>query len=67
MIDHGIQNLLDLHGNVLDQEDGYWIKLEAWRVEPIKDIPHGVRYSLTLHAPSGKKNPRLRQRACGEG
>jgi hypothetical protein len=55
MLDHGIQNLLDLHGNVLDQEDGYWIKLEAWRVAPTKDIPHGIRYSLTLHAPSGKR------------
>ncbi|TAG27626.1 MAG: hypothetical protein EAZ37_04130 [Burkholderiales bacterium] len=55
MVDHGIQNLLDLHDNVLDQEDGYWIKLEAWRVVPTKDVPHGIRYSLTLHAPSGKR------------
>jgi hypothetical protein len=55
MIDTGIQNLLDLHGTVLDQEDGYWIKLEAWAVAATQDIPHGIRYSLTLHAPSGKR------------
>jgi len=22
---------------------------------PNKDVPHGIRYALTLHAPSGKK------------
>ena len=31
--DAGIATLLDLHGQVLDQGDGYWIKIEAWRVE----------------------------------
>ncbi len=55
MIDHSIDTLLDLHDNVIDQEDGYWVKLEAWRVKPTNDIPHGVRYSLTLHAPGGKR------------
>ena len=55
MEDHGIRTLLDLHGQIIDQEDGYWIKMEAWEVEPNKDIPHGIRYTLTLHAPSGKR------------
>ena len=55
MKDHQIRTLLDLHGQVIDQEDGYWIKIEAWQVEPAKDIPHGIRYTLTLHAPSGKR------------
>lgn len=53
--DPGIRTLLDLSGYVLDQEDGYWIRIEAWEVEPSTDIPHGIRYSLTLHAPSGKR------------
>ncbi len=53
--DAGIQNLLDLHGSILDQGDGYWIKLQAWPVNPTDDIPHGVRYSLTLHEPYGKR------------
>ena len=48
-----IQPLLDLHDQILDQEDGYWIKIEAWPVEPSEAIPHGVRYSLTLHNPLG--------------
>ena len=55
MEDHEIRTLLDLHDQIIDQEEGYWIKIEAWKVESNKDIPHGIRYSLTLHAPSGKR------------
>jgi len=53
--DTGIDTLLDLHGYVLDQEYGYWIKIEAWRVEESAQIPHGIRYSLTLHEPYGNR------------
>jgi hypothetical protein len=53
--DSGIRNLLDLDGSILDQGDGYWIKIEAREVEPTKDIPHGIRYSLTMHEPYGKR------------
>jgi hypothetical protein len=45
--------LLDLHQQILDQEDGYWIKIEAWEVKASMSIPHGIRYSLTLHNPRG--------------
>ena len=45
--------LLDLHGEVLVQGGGYWVKIEAWTVEPTAGVPHGIRYSLTLHDPSG--------------
>lgn len=55
MEEHQIRTLLDLHGQIIDQEDGYWLKIEAWEVVPTKDIPHAIRYSLTLHAPSGKR------------
>lgn len=51
----GVETLLDLNGSVLDQERGYWIKLEAWRVEASQQIPHGIRYSLTLHEPYGRR------------
>ncbi len=51
----GITTLLELHGYVLDQGDGYWIKIEAWRVPATPDIPHGIRYALTLHEPYGKR------------
>ena len=50
-----IQTLLDLHEQILDQEDGYWIKIEAWRVDINPIIPHGIRYSLTLHMPNGER------------
>lgn len=55
MENHGLRTLLDLHGQVIDQENGYWLKIEAWEIKPSLDVPHGVRYSLTLHAPSGKR------------
>lgn len=45
--------LLDLHEQILDQEGGYWIKIEAWEVQSTQSIPHGIRYSLTLHNPRG--------------
>ena len=53
--DSGLQNLLDLSGSIIDQENGYWIKIEAWPVKPFVFVPHGVRYSLTLHEPYGKR------------
>ena len=51
----GLETLLDLNGYTIDQEGGYWIKVEAWRVPVTTDIPHGIRYSLTLHEPYGKR------------
>ena len=53
--DAAIETLLDLNGSILDQENGFWIKLEAWRVEASDHVPHGIRYSLTLHEPYGKR------------
>jgi len=53
--DPGINTLLDLHGQIIDQGGGYWVKIEAWRVEASVPIPHGIRYSLTLHEPYGKR------------
>ena len=44
-----LENLLNLHGEVFPMDNDYWIKFEAYQVEPTKKIPHGVRYSLTLH------------------
>lgn len=53
--DAGIRTLLDLHGQVLVQEEGFWTKIEAWEVEKTIHIPHGIRYALSLHAPHGKR------------
>ncbi len=53
--DYGLTTLIDLDGQIIEQGGGYWIKLEAWRVPPTNNIPHGIRYSLTLHEPYGKR------------
>jgi len=50
-----LEPLLDLHGEILVQDGGYWIKIEAWTVEPTIGVPHGIRYSLTLHDPRGRR------------
>lgn len=47
--DQTIDTLLALDGSVFEQEAGFWIKVEASRVRVTEFIPHGIRYSLTLH------------------
>ena len=47
--DVGLETLLDLNGLAYRLDNGYWVKFEAWRVDANAHIPHGVRYSLTLH------------------
>ncbi len=53
--DPGLEALLDLDGNIFPMDNGYWTKFEARAIEPNKHIPHGVRYSLTLHDRSNKR------------
>ncbi len=47
--DPGLETLLDLNGMSYRLDKGYWVKFEAWPVEPSDQIPHGIRYTLTLH------------------
>jgi len=54
-LDPGIDTLLDLNGQIIDQGGGYWVKLEAHRVPVTADVPHGIRYCLSLHEPYGKR------------
>ncbi len=44
-----LENLLNLHGEVFPMDNGYWIKFEVYEIEPTASIPHGIKYSLTLH------------------
>ncbi len=44
-----IENLLNLHGEIFILEEGFWVKFEAYRVPMTREIPHGIRYALTLH------------------
>jgi hypothetical protein len=47
--DPGLGVLLELHGTEYTEKNGYWYKIEAWKVPPSDEIPHGIRYNLTLH------------------
>lgn len=47
--DMSLITLLDLNGEIFPMDNGWWTKIEAYRVEPNENIPHGIRYSLTLH------------------
>ncbi len=47
--DTGLETLLDLDGSILEQEGGYWMKIEARRVPVSGHLLHGIRYSVTLH------------------
>lgn len=51
-----IEFLLNLNGEKFPMDNGYWTKFEAYQVEPDKHIPHGIRYSLSLH---DKNNTRI--------
>lgn len=54
--DSGLEYLLELDGNIeVQNEAGYWIKMEVCRVSASPDRPHGIKYSLTLHSPEGDR------------
>ncbi|BCT69469.1 hypothetical protein [Nitrosospira sp. NRS527] len=53
--DNGLETLFDLDGYIITQDLGCWVKVAVWRVVATPKIPHGIRYSLTLHEPYGKR------------
>lgn len=58
-VDHdpSFDTLLYLDGNVfvIDPSGGHWVKFEVKRVGVTAERPHGLRYSLTLHAADGAR------------
>lgn len=52
-----ISNLLDLDGQVffVDEDGSLWVKFVVKRCEPSPARPHGLSYSLTLHAEDGRR------------
>lgn len=55
---HGqdINTLLDLDGVIIEQLGGCWTKFDVRRIsQPTEAIPHGIRYSLTLHDRFGER------------
>ncbi len=53
--DEGLDYLLALNGQRVVFDDHHWIKFEVALVEPSPDRPHGIRYNLTFHAPTGER------------
>lgn len=37
--DNGVDTLLDLNGNIVQQDHGFWVEIHAWRVESTALIP----------------------------
>ena len=48
-VDETIETLLNLAGESFHLDSGYWVKYEVKKVRITPQIPHGIRYSLTLH------------------
>lgn len=52
----GLEYLLGLDGKIEVQNDaGYWVKMEVSSVDVTAERPHGIRYSLTMHAPDNTR------------
>ena len=67
--EHALELLLAYDGRLHFFASGHYLKFEIKSVERSQRIPHGISYSLTLHAPSGKRilgfdnaNPALQRR-----
>jgi len=53
--EHTLEFLLGFDGRIHYLDQGYWLKFEVKPVEPTQERPHGLRYSFTLHDPSGNR------------
>lgn len=47
--------LLDLDGTNIGVGTQYWVKINAWVIEPDESRPQGIRYELTLHDASNRR------------
>lgn len=53
--DHELAVLLSLDGFEFQFGRGYRVRIAAQRVDTTAGRPHGIKYSLTLHDPSGRR------------
>jgi len=53
--DNGLKILLDLDGDIFMMDDKHWVKFECKTVDKNEHIPHGIKYSLTLHDKSNER------------
>ena len=56
-IEHGLDSLLELNGvtMIVDPSGQHWVKFVVHRVPYTPEKPHGLDYSLTLHAANGER------------
>lgn len=50
-----LDTLIDLDGVIIEQAGGCWTKFEVRQVQATEEIPHGIRYSFTLHDRHGER------------
>lgn len=55
MEDQSLDALLQLNGVQYGIQGDFWVKFEVQRVNATPNIPHGIKYSLTLHHKSGTR------------
>jgi hypothetical protein len=53
--DHELRVLLDLDGFEFQFAQGYTVKIASRLIETTGGRPHGIRYSLTLRDPGGRR------------
>lgn len=52
----GLDYLLGLDGSIeFQNDDDYWVKMDVTRMPVTVERPHGIKYSLTLHAPNSTR------------
>ena len=51
--DQGLDTLLEFNGIQYGIQGDFWVKFEVQQVNTTPNIPHGIKYSLTLQHKSG--------------
>ena len=54
-VDYELEVLLSLDGLRFQIAGGYRVKIAVQRVEATRSRPQGIKYSLTLHGPEGRR------------
>ena len=49
MIPHDAKSRINLHLAKIGYDNGYWVTIRVFRVEPDQGRPHGLQYALSLH------------------
>jgi len=50
-----LEVLLNLDGKVFPMDNGFLVKFEAKQIAVSSEIPHGIKYSFTLHDKLNKR------------